>query len=97
MTYDFMTEKLIATDEIGERDIFLITMRDTLGKYVMKDAYFTPSGMRLHAEDHNRYKRGLNILPESSRNIHRLRSSASQLWNRLWMGLCGGFAFTVPM
>ncbi|KAJ6183921.1 hypothetical protein N7519_005222 [Penicillium mononematosum] len=95
--YDFMTEKLTATDVIGERDPFLITTRDTLGKYVMKDASLTPRGMRLYAEDHNRYKRGLNILPGSSRNIHRRRSSASQLWNRLWMGLCGGLALIAPM
>jgi hypothetical protein len=37
-----MTEKLAATAEIGERDPFLITTKDTLGKYVMKDASLTP-------------------------------------------------------
>lgn len=92
-----MIENFIATDEIGERHPFLITTRDTLGKYVMKDASLTPRCMRLHTTDHNHYKRGLNILPGSSRNIHRIRPSASQLWNRLWMGLCGGLALIAPM
>lgn len=95
--YDFMTRKLIETSAIGERDPFWITTKDTLGLYLMKEALLVPKNVPVEAQDREKYKRHENILPGSSRNIHNLKTSASLLWDRLWMGVCGGLALIAPM
>ena len=68
--YDFMTEKLFQTTAIEERDPFLITTKDSFGKFLMKDAGLIPENEEVQALDRKRYKDPKNILPGSSHNSH---------------------------
>jgi hypothetical protein len=53
--------------------------------------------LSVRAQDEDKYKRGYNILPGSSRSAYHHKSGLAEQWERLWMGLLGGVALIGPM
>jgi hypothetical protein len=92
-----MTEKLSRATESDERDPFMITTEDALSLYLMRDALLVPEGQPVYAHDRARYTKRMNILPGASRTLHNSNARLAGLWERIWMGACGGLALIGPM
>jgi hypothetical protein len=75
----------------------MITTEDALSLYLMRDALLVPEGQPVHAHDRARYTKRMNILPGASRTLHNSNARLAGLWERIWMGACGGLALIGPM
>ncbi|KAJ5713255.1 uncharacterized protein N7483_010436 [Penicillium malachiteum] len=94
-----MTEKLAQTAINGEKDPFLITTKEILGFCLMRDHQLIPTGDELKEPEqviHASGKRPV-VLPGSSRNKHEEKVQWARLWERIFMGVCGGVALIAPM
>ncbi|KAJ5629702.1 hypothetical protein N7528_003359 [Penicillium herquei] len=95
--YDYMTEKLAQTADNAEKDPFLITTNDILGFCLMRDHQLIPTGDQLKEPEQVMHGKRPVVLPGSSRNEHEEKIQWARLWERIFMGVCGGVALIAPM
>lgn len=92
-----MTDRLGQATDTEEHDPFMITTKNALSLYLMKESLLVPSGQQVQARDRLDYTKRINILPGTSRTKHNDNASLALLWQRIYMGVCGGLALIAPM
>src|SRR5205807_6979176 len=82
----------------GTRDPFQITTRDSLGSYLISRNNMTPlSRFPVSRQDPQKFQKGENILPGTSRGKYNEMTKLAQFQDRFTLGLFGGLALIAPM
>ncbi|CAI7633575.1 unnamed protein product [Penicillium glandicola] len=95
--YDFMIDKFKTTAESGEENPFSITAKDGLNLYMMRDSGSIMTGFQSQGHYVTQRNPWRSTLSGVDPKTHHLKSKQSELWDRLWMGFCGGLALIAPM